>query len=161
MTPCASSPHPVSIDRKRRFPVSLLHARPALSHVTGASLRASAPRGRTAVILFLISAACLFFSSTTSAKFDPSFVWTTLETPHFFIHYHQGGEETAKKAAVIAEDVHARSRRGSSGSRRTRPASCSWTPWTRRTAILPPFPTTDGHLSHPSVRRPRIRPHLL
>jgi len=65
-------------------------------------------RGRTAVILFLISAACLFFSSTTSAKFDPSFVWTTLETPHFFIHYHQGGEETAKKAAVIAEDVHAR-----------------------------------------------------
>ena len=42
------------------------------------------------------------------AKFDPSYVWTTLETPHFLIHYHQGGEETAKKAAVIAEDVHAR-----------------------------------------------------
>lgn len=42
------------------------------------------------------------------AKFDPSFVWTTLETPHFLIHYHQGIEDTAKRAAVIAEDVHSR-----------------------------------------------------
>ena len=42
------------------------------------------------------------------AKFDPAYVWTTLEKTHFLIHYHQGGEATAKKAAVIAEDVHAR-----------------------------------------------------
>jgi len=42
------------------------------------------------------------------AKFDPSFVWTTLETPHFLIHYHQDGEAIAKRAAVIAEDVHSR-----------------------------------------------------
>jgi len=42
------------------------------------------------------------------AKFDPSFTWTTLETPHFFIHYHQGGEEIAGRTAQIAEDVHAR-----------------------------------------------------
>ena len=42
------------------------------------------------------------------AKFDPSFDWTTLETPHFLIHYHQGGEEIAQRAARIAEDVHAR-----------------------------------------------------
>lgn len=42
------------------------------------------------------------------AKFDPSFTWATLETPHFLIHFHQGGEEIAKKAAAIAEDVHAR-----------------------------------------------------
>ena len=47
-------------------------------------------------------------ASPALAKFDPSFVWTTLETPHFLIHYHQGGEDIAKKAAVIAEDVHAR-----------------------------------------------------
>jgi len=25
------------------------------------------------------------------AKFDPSFVWTTLETRRLLIHYHQGG----------------------------------------------------------------------
>ncbi|HEX9154529.1 MAG TPA: hypothetical protein VF819_03130, partial [Nitrospira sp.] len=42
------------------------------------------------------------------AKFDPSFTWTTLETPHFSIHYHQGGEEIARRTAQIAEDVHTR-----------------------------------------------------
>ncbi len=47
-------------------------------------------------------------AAPSHAKFDPAFTWTTLETTHFLIHYHQGGEEIAKKAAVIAEDVHAR-----------------------------------------------------
>lgn len=42
------------------------------------------------------------------AKFDPIFTWTTLETPHFYIHYHQGEEELAKRVVVIAEDVHDR-----------------------------------------------------
>jgi hypothetical protein len=57
----------------------------------------------------LFLAALLFLSASSAlAKFDPSFVWTTLETPHFLIHYHQGGEEIAKRAAVIAEDVHSR-----------------------------------------------------
>jgi hypothetical protein len=55
------------------------------------------------ILILLITGA-----SPAHAKFDPAFVWTTLETPHFLIHYHQGGEETAKRAAVIAEDVHAR-----------------------------------------------------
>lgn len=49
----------------------------------------------------------LLVSAPSYAKFDPSFTWTTLETPHFLIHYHQGGEEIAKRAAQIAEDVHA------------------------------------------------------
>jgi sugar lactone lactonase YvrE len=52
--------------------------------------------------IFLLNASSAF------AKFDPAFTWTTLETPHFYIHYHQGEEEIAKRAAVIAEDVHAR-----------------------------------------------------
>ncbi len=50
----------------------------------------------------------LFSASPSFAKFDPAFTWTTLETPHFSIHYHQGEEELAKRTAVIAEDVHAR-----------------------------------------------------
>ena len=58
-------------------------------------------------ILFLFSV-LLFSASPAFAKFDPSFTWTTLETPHFFIHYHQGEEEIAKRTAVIAEDVHDR-----------------------------------------------------
>lgn len=50
----------------------------------------------------------LLFPLSAHAKFDPSFTWSTLETPHFLIHYHQDGEPTARKAAAIAEDVHER-----------------------------------------------------
>lgn len=56
----------------------------------------------------LLCALLVLLSSPAFAKFDPAFTWTTLETPHFYIHYHQGGEEIAKRAAVIAEDVHTR-----------------------------------------------------
>jgi hypothetical protein len=56
------------------------------------------------------------------AKFDPSFVWTTLETDHFIVLYHQGEEEAAQRAARIAEDVHSRlaPRIGWTPSERTR-----------------------------------------
>jgi len=57
---------------------------------------------------FLALTLILLLAAAAHAKFDPSFVWSTLETPHFLIHYHQGGEEIAKRAAVIAEDVHSR-----------------------------------------------------
>lgn len=46
--------------------------------------------------------------AAAQAKFDPAFTWSTLETPHFLVHYHQGGEDTARRAAAIAEDVHRR-----------------------------------------------------
>jgi Tol biopolymer transport system component len=59
----------------------------------------------------LVPAAALFMvlcAGPASAKFDPSFRWTTLETPHFLVHYHQGGEAMAYRAARVAEDVHGR-----------------------------------------------------
>ncbi len=59
-------------------------------------------------IAFIVFALTALSASPLSAKFDPSFVWTTIETPHFLIHYHQGGEELARKTASIAEDVHSR-----------------------------------------------------
>ena len=58
-----------------------------------------------AVLLFNVY---IVIPCSSFAKFDPSFTWTTLETPHFSIHYHQGGEEIAGHTAQIAEDVHAR-----------------------------------------------------
>lgn len=64
--------------------------------------------GRMILRALNLCIALLAAPAAAHAKFDPSFVWTTLETPHFLIHYHQGAEETAKRAAVIAEDVHAR-----------------------------------------------------
>ena len=39
---------------------------------------------------------------------DPALEWRTLHTAHFAIHFHQGGEETAQRAAAIAERVHTR-----------------------------------------------------
>ncbi len=58
-------------------------------------------------ILFLCGILILLTSNAV-AKFDPAFTWNTMETPHFFIHYHQGGKDIAQRVAVIAEDVHAR-----------------------------------------------------
>ncbi len=55
-----------------------------------------------------IALAAALFSAPASAKFDPAFTWITIETPHFLIHYHQGEEELAQRAARIAEEEHAR-----------------------------------------------------
>lgn len=32
--------------------------------------------------------------------------WCTIETPHFFVHYHNGAERTARVAAKVAEDIY-------------------------------------------------------
>jgi hypothetical protein len=58
--------------------------------------------------IFLLTAVLLLLAVPALAKFDPDFTWSTLETPHFLIHYHQDGEALARKTAQIAEDVHAR-----------------------------------------------------
>jgi Tol biopolymer transport system component len=39
--------------------------------------------------------------------FDPQLNWKTLQTEHFRIHFHQGLENTAQEAAVIAEESYA------------------------------------------------------
>lgn len=42
------------------------------------------------------------------AAYPPSYRWQTITTEHFYIHYHQGEEQLAPRAARMAEDVHAR-----------------------------------------------------
>ncbi len=37
---------------------------------------------------------------------DPKDGWYTIETEHFYIHYHDGAERTGRLAAKIAEDVY-------------------------------------------------------
>ena len=54
-----------------------------------------------AIVLLL----CLS-SLSHAARFDTSFTFSTLETPHFSIHFHQGLEAVARKAALFAEDAH-------------------------------------------------------
>ncbi|MCI0506578.1 MAG: hypothetical protein L0Z73_10770 [Gammaproteobacteria bacterium] len=46
--------------------------------------------------------------SAAAFNFDPSLNWTTLRTEHFHIHYHDGEEALAQKAAQISERAHQR-----------------------------------------------------
>ncbi len=59
-------------------------------------------------VVRLLALLCLLHLPISYAKTDPSFSWMTLTSPHFLIHYHQGEEQLAQRAAVIAEDVHTR-----------------------------------------------------
>ena len=45
-------------------------------------------------------------SLSHAAKLDTSFVFSSIETPNFSIHFHQGLESVARKAALIAEEAH-------------------------------------------------------
>ncbi|MBS1517478.1 MAG: PD40 domain-containing protein [Bacteroidetes bacterium] len=54
--------------------------------------------------LFLI----FIFNNKVISQFDPhpELEWHTIETKHFFIHYHDGTERTANTIAKIAEEVY-------------------------------------------------------
>ncbi|MDD2899622.1 MAG: peptidase S9, partial [Desulfuromonadaceae bacterium] len=55
----------------------------------------------------LVAVLVLCCSSITHAsRHDTSFTFSTIETQHFSIHFHQGLEAVARKAAGIAENVH-------------------------------------------------------
>lgn len=57
----------------------------------------------------ILSCFMLFFclsSVSHAARLDTSFTFYTIETPHFSIHFHQGLEAVAGKAALIAEEAH-------------------------------------------------------
>lgn len=44
-------------------------------------------------------------SSAQDEFYHPELEWRTIETAHFFVHYHDGAERTARVVAKIAEDV--------------------------------------------------------
>jgi len=50
----------------------------------------------------------LLYQPAGHAFTDPSLSWMTLTSPHFHVHFHQGEETLAKRAVVLAEDVHTR-----------------------------------------------------
>src|SRR5688572_18829243 len=43
-----------------------------------------------------------------AASYPPDYRWRTITTAHFRIHFHQGEEDLAQRAAAIAERVHSR-----------------------------------------------------
>ncbi|MHB8836077.1 MAG: TolB family protein, partial [Candidatus Methylomirabilia bacterium] len=48
----------------------------------------------------------LLAAESAAAKLDPAHSWQTIETPHFAIHFHEGCDELAGRAALIAEEAH-------------------------------------------------------
>lgn len=61
---------------------------------------------RSSLLLLIFLVALLGAASPGEARLDPRLKWSTLETPHFLILFHDGGEEIAGRAAFIAEEVH-------------------------------------------------------
>jgi Tol biopolymer transport system component len=56
--------------------------------------------------------ALLTLMGVTSAQaqdefYHPELSWRTIETDHFYVHYHTGAERTARVVAKVAEDIYA------------------------------------------------------
>jgi Tol biopolymer transport system component len=57
--------------------------------------------------LILISAILISFKVTAQEDhFHPEVEWKTIQTEHFYVHFHEGTERTAKIVAKIAEEVY-------------------------------------------------------
>ena len=52
--------------------------------------------------------AALLSPRAAGAQYDPAFRWSTLDTAHFQVHFHQGEEALARRVAAAAEKAHAR-----------------------------------------------------
>ena len=65
-------------------------------------------RTRIAIKAGLAGLALLFavVPNAGAGTYDWRLHWNTLETDHFDIHYHEGEEELAARAAAISEEVH-------------------------------------------------------
>jgi Tol biopolymer transport system component len=46
------------------------------------------------------------FTAAQDEPHHPELEWKTIETEHFFVHYHDGAERTAQLTAKIAEDIY-------------------------------------------------------
>src|SRR3990170_978583 len=58
------------------------------------------------IIISLIFVLCTSSALTNAAQIDNSFKFSTIETDHFTIHFHQDLADVAQKAAKIAESTH-------------------------------------------------------
>jgi Tol biopolymer transport system component len=77
------------------------------------------------LVALLVMLAILMPLPCYSASIDPSFRFSTIETDHFTIHFHQGLEMSAYRAADILEDVH-----------NTLTENFQWTPQDRTQVVL-------------------------
>lgn len=62
--------------------------------------------GRAVAKGLLLGVICLSFAAAQDEFPHPELVWKTIETEHFLVHFHEGAERTARKAAEVAERVY-------------------------------------------------------
>lgn len=60
------------------------------------------------IILTIVFLVFLGGMASAQERFDPALKWRTIKSAHFFVHYHEGLENEARKAGAIAEEVHTR-----------------------------------------------------
>lgn len=61
------------------------------------------------LLIFFVAVVCLIIpSQKVFSQFEshPELEWFTIETPHFYINYHEGSERTANTVAKIAEEIY-------------------------------------------------------
>ena len=55
----------------------------------------------------IVISCCAAFPASAQEDFNhPELEWKTIETEHFYVHYHDGAERTARVVAKVAEDVY-------------------------------------------------------
>jgi Tol biopolymer transport system component len=59
-------------------------------------------------LLLAVGIAFALSASLRAAQYPPRLEWRTITTDHFHVHYHDGGEDLAHRAAAIAEAAHDR-----------------------------------------------------
>ena len=62
---------------------------------------------RTARPAIAAALAALLAAAPAAARLDPAHRWRTIDTPHFSVHFHEGCDALAERAAAIAETAHA------------------------------------------------------
>lgn len=58
------------------------------------------------IIIFLCFGLQISLKSQIVEYNHPELKWLSIETEHFFVHFHPGAERTAKVVAKISEDIH-------------------------------------------------------
>jgi Tol biopolymer transport system component len=57
-------------------------------------------------LIILFTAFIYFTVSAQEDHFHPELEWKTIKTEHFYVHFHEGTERTAKIVAKIAEEIY-------------------------------------------------------
>lgn len=106
-------------------------------------------RGRARRLLLGAVAALAVLPTDALANRDPR--WRTLETEHFVIHYYQGSEAAADRAAVALERAHARLAPdlGHSPRLRTQVVMTDGTDSANGSATVLPFPRINANVTAP------------